>query len=138
MNRWGLYLLWGLIGFLLSIGIFTQRVRGETIKEPSLDTVVKWIPHRSLGLLLMYQIDGQDIIFAHPVKSQGQYRQCKELQFKPKYNEIHVILGGTNPWIYIVTGDPTMYRFKNSVKWERIGNLTKTIWQKPYELIVKE
>ena len=138
MNRFGLYLLWGLIGFCLSIGILVHKANGEPIKEPPLSEVVQWKPHRSLGLLLMYHIEGQDVIFAHPVKSQGQYSQCKELQFKPKYNEIQVILGGINPWIYIVTGDPTMYKFKNSVEWERIGNLTKTIWQKPYQYIGKE
>ena len=137
MNRWGLYLLWGLIGFCLSMGILVHRANGEPIKEPPLSEVVKWKPDRSLGLLLMYHIEGQDVIFAHPVKSQGQHPACKELQ-RSNYGEIHVILGGPNPWIYIVTEEASMYKIGNSVQWEPTGNLKQTVWLNPYQFIVKE
>ena len=137
MNKWLHYSLWVIIFLLLSYGFSINKAHGETIVEPSIDNVVSWRKDQSLGLVLMYRIDGRDVFFSHPLKSEGQYSECKELQFKPKYNEIHIIIGGVRPWLYIVSADSTAYRFKNSAIW-KMSNLTKTLWQKPYKHIDKE
>ena len=138
MNKCIFYFLWVLVGLAISVGFLINKVSGITIQEPALEKVVNWQVNKSLGLVFMYLIDGKEILFAHPIKSQGQHQECQELQFKPKYNEIQVIVGGVAPWMYLVTGEPTMYRFKESAEWKGIGTMRKTIWQKPYQYIGKE
>ena len=80
----------------------------EEYREPSLAKVIDWRPHFSLGLVLVYEIDGFRVEFAHPLMANFADSKCNELQSET--DRIVIVVGGQNAWRYEALRTPTAYR----------------------------
>ena len=90
----------------------------QEVLEPELSRIEAWKTHQSLGVIFKYIIDCNEYLFAHPIKGQNSFPQCRAIQ--DKGSELWIISDTLNPWLYIVTRRATMFRGGSTVQWKAI------------------
>jgi len=97
-----------LICILIFLFVWVPVAVAKEIKEPQLENAVAWKPHWSLGVILIYDMEGLRVEFAHPLMANFPDSKCNE--FQSDNNRLILITGGRQAWRYEAMQIATAYR----------------------------
>lgn len=84
---------------------------------PPPDTAIRWDVHRSLGIILVFQTDQGELLFAHPIVMSHAVPECVAIKEEvggdllqvTETNNTHI------PMRHIVLKEPTAYRYADDI-----------------------
>ena len=84
---------------------------------PPPDTAIRWDVHRSLGIILVFQTDEGELLFAHPIIMSRAVPECVAIREEPG-GDLLQVTETTNthiPMRHIVLKEPTAYRYEDDI-----------------------
>ena len=84
---------------------------------PPPDTAIRWDVHRSLGIILVFQTDEGELLFAHPVVMSHAVPEGTPIREEATGELFQVTeTNNTNiPMRHIVLKEPTAYRYEDDI-----------------------
>lgn len=108
--------------------LYPMMARSDTLPHPQLQYYRDWVAHRSLGVVLLYKVDGRRVEFAHALIAAEPAPECSAVNFTgPVW---HVMVLGESPIRYQIRSYATAYRYPPG---EWISLIERTHYEKGAE-----
>lgn len=108
---------WTFIAMLILLTSPSLVISQDVPVLPPPDTAIRWDVHRSLGIILVFQTDEGELLFAHPVVMSHAVPEC--VAIKEEVNGDLLQITETNnthiPMRHIVLKEPTAYRYEDDI-----------------------
>ena len=108
---------WTFIALLLLLTSPSLVTSQEVPDLPPPDTAIRWDVHRSLGIILVFQTDEGELLFAPSVVMSHAVPECAAI--KEEVNGDLLQVTETNnthiPMRHIVLKEPTAYRYQDDI-----------------------
>ena len=108
---------WTFIALLILL-TSPSLVNSQDVPDPPPpDTAIRWDVHRSLGIILVFQTDAGELLFAHPIVMSHAVPECRAIKEEALGELLQVTeTNNTNiPMRHIVLKEPTAYRYEDDI-----------------------
>ena len=84
---------------------------------PPPDTAIRWDVHRSLGIILVFQTDAGELLFAHPIVMSHAVPECAAIKEEAMGDLLQVTETNNThiPMRHHVLKEPTAYRYEDDI-----------------------
>ena len=105
---------WTFIAMLILLMGASPVKAQEVPAQPPPDTAIRWDVHRSLGIILVFQVDEGELLFAHPIVMSQAVPECQGIKLEATGDLLRITETNTShvPMRHIVMREPTVWRWE--------------------------